>query len=59
MNGITAVSAFAVWVAGNLAEAEGFWLKAGLPLEAVDMYTKSGARLRRIEKPFAKVDSFW
>lgn len=27
---------------GSLSDAEGFWLKAGLPLEAVDMYTKAG-----------------
>ncbi|KIZ07625.1 Intraflagellar transport protein [Monoraphidium neglectum] len=27
---------------GGLAEAEGYWLKAGLPLEAVEMYTRAG-----------------
>ena len=31
---------------GSLAEAEGFWLKAGLPMEAVDMHLKAGGRAR-------------
>ncbi len=27
---------------GGLSEAEGFWLKAGMPMEAVGMYMKAG-----------------